>query len=121
MKAKQAERARAGIPKQAAIFEYWSPYLIELNKYIEHTGGFNCFACGRPGPLQRSHILPLNMGGTNALSNLHLLCPNCHSDSEFLTDEKYWCWFKSIPRGLGLNMYIQMNVLQKRKCSKYER
>jgi 5-methylcytosine-specific restriction endonuclease McrA len=43
--------------------------------------------------LQRAHILARCNGGGDDASNLHMLCDQCHRDSEALDGEKYWSWF----------------------------
>ena len=54
-----------------------------------------CFACGCDAGTQRAHIVPVCKGGTNELSNLHLLCIECHAESEFIeVKEVYFEWFK---------------------------
>jgi hypothetical protein len=35
------------------------------------------------------------MGGSDQISNIHLLCPFCHEMSEYLSGLKYWRWFKN--------------------------
>lgn len=54
-----------------------------------------CMACGRFSSLHRAHIYPLCAGGTNDPQNIHLLCPTCHKDSEFLVGEAYRAWFEA--------------------------
>jgi len=39
----------------------------------------NCGMSGREVKLEVHHIVPISKGGTNKLSNLTVLCPNCHS------------------------------------------
>lgn len=108
------------MPSKEEIMDYWSVLLMYHDKYVLHPHSQNhlfCFACGRPEPLQRSHILAISQGGTNSLDNLHLLCPNCHQDSERLAGEAYWCWFKSVPRGSGLALYLKSRRAYARRCA----
>lgn len=46
--------------------------LIEIN-------GKYCASCGDTRSLHLHHLVPLSKGGTNKLSNLELLCSDCHS------------------------------------------
>lgn len=55
-----------------------------------------CMACGFYKDVQRCHILPLCDGGDNSLKNIHLLCRNCHAESEFLSGEAYWDWMRYV-------------------------
>ena len=75
---------RSGMPKADAILKYWKKKLGVKKK--------QCFACGSPFKLHRTHIIPLIFGGTNALENLHLLCVPCHEESEGL--KVYDIWFE---------------------------
>lgn len=58
---------------------------------------WQCFCCGQPGSLDRAHIRPLALGGSNSVENLHLLCRSCHIESENFQGEGYWRWFLSKP------------------------
>lgn len=54
-----------------------------------------CFACGSEGVTQRCHIVPVCKGGSHGIDNLHLLCKECHLESEDMeTAPLYWEWFK---------------------------
>jgi hypothetical protein len=46
---------------------------------------------------ERCHIVPKHQGGTDDVSNLHLLCAACHVESENLTGSVYWAWFDRKP------------------------
>ena len=49
-----------------------------IRRQVLDRDGWRCRACGRPGRLEVDHVLPLERGGTNDLSNLQTLCPGCH-------------------------------------------
>ena len=51
-----------------------------------------CYACGYLYRLQRCHILAKQFGGSNSCENLHLLCSNCHWESERFSGDLYWAW-----------------------------
>lgn len=72
-----------GMPSADKILAYWK-HRLKIYKKI-------CFACGAPFRLHRAHIIPLNVGGTHDLDNLHLLCTPCHVESEDL--KVYDTWF----------------------------
>jgi len=88
------------LPSKSQIFEYWRERLPPLGFRID-WGEPGCWACGfhygakydvkRPDarwceilscwdkiPLQRCHITPLSLGGTNDVANLFLMCRECH-------------------------------------------
>jgi hypothetical protein len=90
------------MPKKADIVKYWLPILIESEKYwmdfyydcgIKENGNV-CFACGTEGIVERCHIIPKQKGGSDIVSNIHLLCRECHMESEIFTHEEiYNTWF----------------------------
>tara|TARA_R110000803_G_scaffold202516_1_gene267718 strand:+ start:49 stop:444 length:396 start_codon:yes stop_codon:yes gene_type:complete len=83
---------RKGMPTKKKIYEYWFDNFF-LDQYGIKLGGLgDCFACGFNMKVERSHILPINQSGDNSEENLHLLCPTCHVESEFLNGEHYWNW-----------------------------
>ena len=53
-----------------------------------------CAKCGvERDYLQRDHIVPKYLGGLDELSNIQMLCPNCHADKSRLessTASKRW-------------------------------
>tara|TARA_B100000131_G_scaffold278395_1_gene282864 strand:- start:10491 stop:10946 length:456 start_codon:yes stop_codon:yes gene_type:complete len=52
-----------------------------------------CFACDHVnGEAHRAHIQPLSHGGSNDCSNLHVLCHQCHKESEYIEGDAYWDW-----------------------------
>jgi hypothetical protein len=84
------------MPKPDSIREFWWSRLSTLGKFdgrFEIFGGNYCFACGLEATLERAHILPHNDGGDETVENLHLLCGNCHYESENLSGDAYWSWF----------------------------
>ena len=44
---------------------------------------------------ERCHIQAKVNGGTDTVKNLHLLCKDCHKDSEFLEDLDYFKWIEA--------------------------
>lgn len=88
------------LPSKAEIFQYWKGRLRGLGCPI-NWGEPGCWACGfRYGsrydikwsdagwekvlrcwntiPLQRCHVVPRSLGGTDEVSNLFLMCRECH-------------------------------------------
>jgi hypothetical protein len=81
---KQMSRKR-NMPSSQKVFDYWSNH-IDVNKD-------QCFKCNELRPLERAHILAVSDGGSDDCDNIHLLCKDCHSDSEFLNGTAYDIWF----------------------------
>ncbi|MEM8598942.1 MAG: HNH endonuclease signature motif containing protein [Bacteroidota bacterium] len=56
-----------------------------LKERLGAARGGRCERCGYDNYniLQVHHILPRSEGGTNALRNLQLLCPNCHMEVHY--------------------------------------
>lgn len=109
-----AKMKRKGMPSKAKIVEHWIPLLVneeyDLDYYYDEVLNENnqlktgikkandncimCFACTVVSATQRAHIVPVCEGGTNNVSNLHLLCSACHYESEGIeTIESYNFWF----------------------------
>jgi hypothetical protein len=109
------------LPKKSEIFLHWKPYLDQQGLGYDEP---HCWACGygwkrksaptnqsfsddelaniydREKHLQRCHIIPRSLGGSDDVSNLFLMCSECHdlapntssSDSFFKWVEKQ-SWF----------------------------
>lgn len=93
------------MPSNYQIFEYWKDKMLngEYNSVICDDGEPSCWACGKPiqvetqqlldecnfkeiwnrtsGQLQRCHIIPKALGGSNEVDNLFLMCSDCHEES----------------------------------------
>lgn len=88
------------LPAKSEIFDYWKSRLGELGIFID-WGEPRCWACGfhyrykydvsNPGadwrrvlagwdriPLQRCHIVPRSLQGSDGVDNLFLMCRECH-------------------------------------------
>ncbi len=88
------------LPSKAQIFDYWKDRFREIGIFID-WGEPSCWACrfhygtkydikrsdaSWSGiyagwdriPLQRCHIVPRSLGGTDDPSNLFLMCRECH-------------------------------------------
>ena len=46
--------------------------------------------------LERAHIKARVEGRRDEPSNLHLLCTNCHVESEYLSGRAYWNWLRYV-------------------------
>lgn len=88
------------LPPKSQIFDHWKNRFSELGFSIDWREP-GCWACGfhyddkydlkHPAaawsaildcwdkvPLQRCHIVPRSLGGTNGVANLFLMCRECH-------------------------------------------
>ena len=92
------------MPTVQAVLSYWGPELERLGKADQEeladalTANPQvgiCFACGWLRPLHRAHITARCNGGSDAPSNIHLLCRRCHATSEGLAGGSYWQWFNA--------------------------
>lgn len=87
------------MPNRHAVRAYWAARLSRglYRKFSSEAvalSRFVCFACSSDwGRLDRAHIHPLGLEGSNDAANLHLLCAICHVESEDLTGRAYWRWF----------------------------
>lgn len=111
---KSSDIKRASMPSVKTLIDYYSgesvyhdgDYHEGGEAYMEENGvesylwmfgkGATCMACGFYKGIQRCHITPLCSGGDNSPKNIHLLCRNCHVDSEFLIGEAYWKWMRHV-------------------------
>jgi len=81
------------MPTRKRIFEYWQD---KINSALDDN---TCFKCGFTGgftAVERCHITSVFNNGTDDLDNLHLLCSNCHKQSEPYESSLYFDWFYSI-------------------------
>jgi len=88
------------LPRKSQVFDHWKERLGELGFFVD-WGEPGCWACGFHYddkyditqsdarwdeilggwdriPLQRCHIIPRSLGGTDDVSNLFLMCRECH-------------------------------------------
>ena len=84
---------RGAMPSKKSIVAYWNERDPIVYEYIGSATN-QCFACGRPGYTERCHILACCYGGTEDVSNLHLLCMACHHESESVSGVRYQRWLE---------------------------
>ena len=91
------------LPSKGQIFEFWKERLPELGFFIDwgepgcwasgfhygtrydvkrsDAGWCEIFRCWNGIPLQRCHIVPRSIGGTDDVANLFLMCRECHDQA----------------------------------------
>jgi hypothetical protein len=82
------------MPTKYKVLRAWKSWLKENKPIVippEYDGYF-CFACGKRGEVERAHIKARSEGGSDREENIHLLCPACHGESEYMKDKLYWHW-----------------------------
>jgi len=91
------------MPSHIEILKYWAPRLCKFEQPLGDdpeeliSMKWFCFACALPHKSfkpERAHIRARWRGGSDHVSNIHLLCRFCHRMSENLDGLAYWAWFK---------------------------
>lgn len=81
------------MPLRSKIYEYWKD---KINTAIDDNTCFKCgFTVKNVTCVERCHINSVFYGGSDDVSNLHLLCKNCHIVSEGYEKQLYFDWFFS--------------------------
>ena len=118
---KQAANKRKTPPKHSEIAEYWSTQYPTFPPAVD-IGEPACFCCGyfmsswdydpenkkrdtwqkcwnaTKSKLDRAHIIPHSLGGSNDVSNYVLLCKKCHASAPNVKDREYFlAWVSSTP------------------------
>lgn len=95
-----SDEERKSMPTKKQILDFWDSEegveLLSKKTGIVRSYSNGCFVCGYPHGLEMCHIVAKAKGGSYSVKNLHLLCGNCHEESEDFNngDERYWRWFR---------------------------
>jgi len=84
--------------KNEEIIEYWSRIIDEADIAVDWCdASIRCWRCARERKtLERCHIVPASLGGSEDVSNLILLCKECHQESPDVMESKFiWDWIKN--------------------------
>lgn len=77
---------------------YWSERIYEGDVGVDWEDGTaenHCWRCGCKRSLQRCHIVPKSLGGSDDPSNIIPLCAMCHDDAPNVADPlEMWNWIK---------------------------
>lgn len=76
------------------IVEYWSSRKDECSLSIDWAeASKRCWRCTGKRKLQRCHVVPRSLGGSEEPENLVLLCGQCHSEAPNVADPNFmWVW-----------------------------
>ena len=96
--------------KNHEIVEYWFSRIDECGLSVDAAEAHErCWRCGCKRTLERCHIVPASLGGSDDPSNLVLLCHRCHLDSPNVADpEIMWDWI----RAYGTSFYDTFWTIQ---------
>jgi hypothetical protein len=79
------------------IVNYWSCREDECKLSVDWAEAKRrCWRCAHPRLLQRCHIIPRSLGGSEDASNLVLLCSQCHAEAPNVADAEFmWIWLRA--------------------------
>jgi hypothetical protein len=79
------------------IVDYWTQHQDECGLSIDWAEADElCWRCAQSRKLQRCHIVPRALGGSECPSNLILLCGQCHAEAPNVEDPDFmWTWLRA--------------------------
>lgn len=82
--------------KHSEIINYWSQIEDECGLSVDWAEADKlCWRCANETKLDRCHIIPKSLNGTDHPSNLVLLCSKCHKEGPNVSDPKFmWLWLR---------------------------
>jgi len=83
--------------RPADIVRYWSEREDECGLSVDWAEAHErCWRCGYKSKLERCHIVPDSLQGTDDPSNLVLLCTKCHREAPNVADPRFmWTWLRA--------------------------
>ena len=89
-------------------------------EYLDQLNSMDfCFACGLITRTERCHIDAISDGGSDDVTNLHLLCKSCHFESELFQKFSYWSWFNSKNEAQALSFWLTTHRQLSREIKYY--
>ena len=87
-------------------WEYHSQHVSELDVAVDwgdwESDSSMCWCCGHRGKLQKCHIIPRSLGGSEKPENIVPLCAQCHDDAPDVQDKEFmFQWIKQNQNGLS--------------------
>lgn len=79
------------------IVDYWSTHEDECGLAVDWSEAHErCWRCAYVSRLEKCHIVPRSLGGTERANNLVLLCSRCHREAPNHDNPKYmWIWLRA--------------------------
>ncbi|ATU67004.1 HNH endonuclease [Piscinibacter gummiphilus] len=79
------------------VVGYWSANADECGLSVDWAEAERlCWRCAQGRQLQRCHIVPRALGGSELPSNLVLLCAQCHAEAPNVEDPTFmWAWLRA--------------------------
>jgi hypothetical protein len=79
------------------IVNYWAKHQDECGLSVDWSEAEKlCWRCAHKRMLQRCHITPRSLGGSESPSNLVLLCAQCHAEAPNVADQEFmWTWLRA--------------------------
>lgn len=79
------------------IVDYWSQHQDECGLSVDWAEAEKlCWRCAQPRNLQRCHIIPHALDGSEDPCNLVLLCAQCHTEAPNVADPQFmWIWLRA--------------------------
>ncbi len=77
--------------------DYWETRISEMDLGCDFIDALEmCWRCGCKRKLQKCHIIPKALGGSDTSDNLIPLCADCHDEApDCLDDSEVWDWIRS--------------------------
>lgn len=84
------------MPKLKREIAFWSSRIDESSLGCDWSDAHDhCWRCGHRSRLQRCHIVPRSLGGSDEPSNIIGLCARCHDEMPNVVDpDEVWRWIK---------------------------
>ena len=79
------------------IVSYWIDKKDDSSLGMERKDAHErCWRCGHKSRLEKCHIVPKSIGGSDDPFNLILLCNKCHKEAPNVNDSNFiWKWIES--------------------------
>lgn len=111
---RSAQSERDGVPSAKRIHEHWLAKVggdNDVAAWIGENAYDNimcelevCYACGREAKLQRCHIRPHSLGGSDTdVDNYFLMCMDCHQNNpDTIYTKLFWHYIRNRPQYLNV-------------------